>query len=207
MDVTLWISFVGTVLIIGITPGPSVLLATANSMNYGAKNTLGTVFGDLSANTLQIILSSLGLASIIIASGEIFNLIKWIGVAYLVYMGVTKMISKPISGKFTKQFKQKSFLNLYSEGFFMSASNPKAIVFFAVLFPLFINQNSSFVTQVFLLGITYLVIDGICLLMYIKFASKLKKHLENKAKMHLQNKIIGTLLIGSGIMLSLVNRD
>ena len=102
MDVTLWISFVGTVLIIGITPGPSVLLATANSMNYGAKNTLGTVFGDLSANTLQIILSSLGLASIIIASGEIFNLIKWIGVAYLVYMGVTKMISKPISGKFTK---------------------------------------------------------------------------------------------------------
>lgn len=60
MNLTLWISFVGTVLVIGITPGPSVLLATANSMNYGTKRTIGTILGDLSANALQIIYPLLG---------------------------------------------------------------------------------------------------------------------------------------------------
>jgi len=206
MELTTWISFVGTVLIIGITPGPSVLLATANSMNHGVKKTTGTILGDLSANTLQIILSSLGLASIVISSGEIFNLIKWIGVGYLIYMGIMKFVSNPKIGQFNKKDKEKSFLKLYSEGFLMSASNPKPIVFFAALFPLFINPNLEFIHQVFILGITYLAIDGICLLFYVNFASKLKKYLEDQQKIHLQNKIIGTMLILSGLLLSTVKR-
>lgn len=206
MNLTLWISFIGTVLIIGITPGPSVLLATANSMNYGTKKTIGTILGDLSANTLQIILSAFGLATIIISSGEVFSFIKWIGVGYLIYMGVMKIISKPKIGDFEKINKEKSFLKLYSEGFFMSASNPKAIIFFAALFPLFIDQNIAFAPQVVVLGLTYLTIDGICLLIYVQFASRLKKSLENKQKIHLQNKIIGALLIFSGLMLSLIKR-
>ncbi|AXT60219.1 LysE family translocator [Aquimarina sp. AD10] len=206
MNTTLWISFIGTVLIIGVTPGPSVLLASANSMNHGAKKTVGTILGDLSANAIQILLSSLGLASIVITSGEIFGIIKWIGVAYLIYMGVTKILSNPKTGDFRSNNTKKSFLKLYSEGFFMSASNPKAIVFFAALFPLFIDQHLAFLPQVLLLGVTYLMIDGICLLMYVKFASKLKSYLEDRDKVHAQNKIIGILLIFSGLMLSLVKR-
>jgi threonine/homoserine/homoserine lactone efflux protein len=206
MSLELWLSFVGTVLIIGITPGPSVLLATANSMSYGSKKTIGTILGDLSANSLQIILSSLGLASIVISSGTVFGFIKWIGVGYLVYMGITKIFSKPVVGNFQQKKKKKSFFKLYQEGFFMSASNPKAIVFFAALFPLFINESYAFVSQVAILGFTYLAIDGICLLIYVTFASKLKSYLEDKEKVHLQNRIIGSLLILSGVMLYLVKR-
>lgn len=206
MTLELWLSFVGTVLIIGITPGPSVLLATANGMSYGSKKTIGTILGDLSANSLQIILSSLGLASIVISSGEVFSVIKWIGVGYLIYMGISKIISKPVAGDFRKKKKSRSFFKLYQEGFLMSASNPKAIVFFAALFPLFINEQYAFVPQVLILGGTYLVIDGICLFIYVKFASKFKQYLEDKEKVHLQNKIIGSLLIFSGVMLSLVKR-
>ena len=79
-------------------------------------------------------------------------------------------------------------------------------MFFAALFPLFINENYAFVPQVLLLGITYLIIDGICLLTYVKFASRLKLYLENKEKVYVQNKIIGALLIFSGVMLSMVRR-
>jgi homoserine/homoserine lactone efflux protein len=206
MNFNLWLSFVGTVLIIGITPGPSVLLATANSMNHGARKTIGTILGDLSANTLQIILSSIGLASIIITSGEVFGLIKWLGVAYLIYMGIMKIVSNPKVGEFKKVTREKSFLKLYSEGFFMSAANPKAIVFFAALFPLFIEPYLAFVPQVVILGSTYLAIDGICLLVYVNFASRLKTYLEDKEKIHLQNRIIGALLIFSGLMLSTIKR-
>lgn len=206
MTLELWLSFVGTVLIIGITPGPSVLLATANSMSYGTQKTVGTILGDLTANSLQIILSSLGLASIVISSGEIFSFIKWMGVAYLIYMGISKIISKPIAGNFKRKKKSRSFFKLFQEGFFMSASNPKAIVFFAALFPLFIDEKFAFVPQVVILGLTYLAIDGICLYVYVKFASKLKQYLEDQKKVHLQNKIIGSLLIFSGLMLSMIKR-
>ena len=206
MNLTLWLSFIGTVLIIAFTSGSSVLLATANSMNHGVKKTIGTILGDLSANTLQIILSSLGLATIIVTSGEIFYSIKWIGVAYLLYMGITKMFYQSKAEKFTKEKNEKTFINLYGEGFMMSASNPKPIVFFAALFPLFIDQNLPFVPQVFVLGVTYLVIDGISLIIYVHFASRLKNYLEDKEKIQLQNKIIGVLLIFSGILLSMVRR-
>lgn len=206
MNFNLWLSFVGTVLIIGITPGPSVLLASANSMNHGARKTIGTILGDLSANTIQIILSSIGLASIVIASGEVFGLIKWLGVAYLIYMGIMKIFSAPKAGKFKKVVQEKGFFKLYSEGFLMSAANPKAIVFFAALFPLFIEPNLAFAPQVVILGSTYLAIDGICLLVYVNFASRLKTYLEDKEKIHLQNRIIGALLIFSGLMLSTIKR-
>lgn len=206
MELTLWLSFVGTVLIIAFTPGPSVLLAAANSMNHGSKKAVGTIFGDLTANLIQMILSSLGLASIVVSSGEVFDAIKWLGVAYLIYMGAKKLLAKAETQKLKGKEQDKSFRKLYTEGFLMSASNPKAIVFFAALFPLFINENIPFVPQVAILTTTYLVIDGVSLLFYQHFADKLKGYLEDKEKIHLQNRIVGGLLIFSGIMLSFVRR-
>jgi len=206
MNLTLWISFIGTVLILALTPGPSVLLATANSMKYGAKKTAGTILGDLSANLLQIILVSAGLASIMISSGELFQLIKWFGVAYLIYIGIRKIITKPKIELTKSNLKNRSFFNLYTEGFLMSAANPKAIVFFTALFPLFINESLPFLPQIIILAITFLIIDGLSLLIYTHFATKLKGYLENNKKIHLQNRIVGSLLILSGLMLSTVKR-
>lgn len=206
MEFTLWISFVATVIILAITPGPSVLLATANSMKYGVRHTLGTILGDLTANLCQIILATAGLASIVIASGAIFQFIKWCGVAYLIYMGISKIIAKPNIHFDQKRKNEGSFRKLFAEGFLMSAANPKAIIFFAALFPLFINPETPFLPQVVTLAITFLCIDGLSLLIYAKFASKLKSYLENREKVHLQNKIVGSLLIFSGIMLSMVKR-
>ena len=206
IDTSLWVSFVATVFILVITPGPSVLLAAANSMKYGSKKATGTIFGDLSANIIQIILASTGLATIINNSGEVFQWIKWIGVGYLLYMGLKKVIATPII-EFNKSKKiDKSYFKLYTEGFLMSAANPKAIVFFAVLFPLFINQSLPFLPQILILGITFILLDGASLFFYTHFASKLKSYLENKEKIHFQNRIVGSLLIVSAILLSLVKR-
>lgn len=206
MDLSVWLSFVGTVMLIAFTPGPSVLLATANSMKYGTKKTVGTILGDLSANLCQIALASLGLASFVISSGAIFQFIKWCGVAYLIYMGLSKIFSKVQIELSTSKGQERSFSKLYGEGFLMSAANPKAIVFFAALFPLFLDPNAPFLLQVSILALTFLAIDGISLLIYARFAEQLKSYLENREKVHLQNKIVGSLLIFSGIMLSLVKR-
>jgi len=206
MEITLWLSFVGTVLILTLTPGPSVLLATANSMKYGARKATWTILGDLSANLIQIMLASAGLASIVLSSGELFQMIKWFGVAYLIYIGVKKMITKPQINKIKGDAESKNCFNLYSEGFLMSSANPKAIVFFAALFPLFINTDFPFLPQVVVLAITFLALDGLSLLLYTHFATNLRNFLENKEKMHLQNRIVGALLILSGLLLSMVQR-
>jgi len=206
MEISIWLSFLGTVLLIAFTPGPSVLLATANSMKYGAKKTIGTILGDLTANLSQMILASLGLASFVISSGSLFQFIKWCGVAYLIYMGLTKIFSKSQIQLSETKTAEGSFSKLFGEGFLMSAANPKAIVFFAALFPLFLDPSAPFLIQVTILAATYLIIDGISLLIYTRFAEQLKSYLENQQKVHLQNKIVGSLLIFSGIMLSMVKR-
>lgn len=207
MNIELWLSFVATFAILAITPGPSVLLATANGMNYGSRKAIGTILGDLSANTLQILAASLGLATIIVSSGEVFQAIKWLGVTYIVYLGVKKFLAAPGTGALKAKEGEKSFFKLYSEGFLMSASNPKAIVFIAAFFPLFIDETLPFAPQVFFLGLTYLIMDGICLLTYVHFADRLKGYLENKAQVSLQNKVIGSLLVLSGVMLAMVRRQ
>lgn len=206
MELTIWLSFLGTVIILCVTPGPSVLLATANSMKYGIRKTAGTILGDLSANICQIILASLGLAAIVVASGTLFQIIKWCGVAYLIYMGLMKIWSKPKITLSNKAEQRRSFSKLYWEGFLMSAANPKAIVFFAALFPLFLNEAAPLLPQIMILAITFLCVDGLSLLLYAAFAEQLKVYLENQEKVHLQNKIVGLLLIFSGILLSMVKR-
>ena len=206
IEFKVWISFLITVTILVTTPGPSILLATANSMKYGINKTLGTILGDLSANLCQILLASFGLASIVISSGELFQLIKWCGVIYLIYMGIMKITSKPTLLINKEETNEREFSKLYVEGFLMSVANPKAIVFFAALFPIFIDDSLPFLPQVVILSITFLILDGISLLIYTLFASRLKTYLENHEKIYLQNKVVGILLILSGIMLSMVNR-
>ncbi len=207
MNLAIWIPFIGTVLILTLTPGPSVLLATSHSMKYGVKKTAGTIFGDLSTNPLQIILASSGLATIVVSSGEIFQFIKWFGVLYLIYLGIRNIFTTPKISFNKGGFSKKNSFKLYTEGFLMSAANPKAIIFFAALFPLFISEHHPFLPQVIILAITFLVLDGLSLALYAHFATRLKGYLEDREKVHLQNKLVGTLLILSGLMLSLVKRS
>ena len=207
MDIIIWSSFVLTVIVLALTPGPSVLLVAAKSMNTGFEKSIGTILGDLSANLLQIILASAGLASIVVTSGTLFAMIKWAGVGYLIFLGLKKIFFPPTITNLTKPSKQASWRSNYLEGFLVSASNPKAIVFFAALFPLFLDLNQALLPQIVILTITFLGIDGLSLLIYAFFANRLKNYLANRDQLYLQNKIVGVLLIFGGIMLSLVKRS
>ncbi|MCV6628496.1 MAG: LysE family translocator [Flavobacteriaceae bacterium] len=207
MELSVWLSYVATIFLLIITPGPSMLLAAANSMKYGKTKTLGTIAGDLSANLIQMALASAGLATIVVQSGYLFGIIKWAGVLYLIYMGLRKILSKKEVFLEENGQDRGTLKKRYLEGFLMSAANPKAIVFFAALFPLFLDQTAALLPQILILAATYVVVDGLSLLTYTLFADGLKRHLEDRAKLHLQNKIVGVLLIISGLMLSLVKRN
>ena len=94
MDPTHLIAYVGAVLILTLSPGPSTMLGSAHGMRFGAKGTLPTIAGDLSANALQMLAAAVGLAAIITRSATAFTLIKWAGVAYLAWMGLSHLLQR-----------------------------------------------------------------------------------------------------------------
>lgn len=140
MSMNLWIAYIGTVLLMMSTPGPSQLLMLSNSIGNGFRRSLFTAAGDLSANLVQMIVASVGLASVLASSTTFFVAIKWAGVGYLVYLGLKLLLArKPPESALEPP--KRSARALYWQGFLTSAANPKAVVFFAALFPQFIDPS------------------------------------------------------------------
>ncbi|GAA6159753.1 LysE family translocator [Ruegeria sp. HU-ET01832] len=198
MDI--WITYVATVLLLMSTPGPSQLLMLSNSATNGLKRGLFTAAGDLSANLLQMLAAGLGLAAIIAASGTALAVIKCLGVSYLIFLGV-KMIVKA-ERKTTRAAPQANRKALWIQGFVTSAANPKAVVFFAALFPLFIDGALPFWPQFAILSVTYLTLDGLFLTAYGGSASWLAARLKGPARLWL-DRIGGSFMILAAVLLGL----
>ncbi len=202
MSSTLLAAYVGTVVVLALTPGPSTMLGSAHGMRYGARGTLPTIAGDLSANTMQMLAAGLGLGSVIAGSATTFTVIKWCGAAYLAWMGIGYLrrasgsLEGPDDGTFRTPFAR------YGQGFVTSAANPKAVVFFAALFPQFIDPTSSVALQLVTLGIVFLVIDGTSVLLYSATAGRLSAWLTARGRVQVQRRITGSALLGAAALLS-----
>ncbi len=198
-----WITYVATVFIFLLSPGPSHLFMLSTSLSNGFKKSWATGAGDLSAHLWQIAVASIGLVSFIYAFQNLFIIIKWAGVAFLVYLGIVQFKKKSTAIHRSKGNGQ-SLMSFYWRGFVTSSANPKAVVFFAALFPQFINTSEPTAHQFAALGLTYIVIDGCFLMFYGSFADWLSKRFEKHIDKYL-NKFSGSLLIGSAVMLGLKN--
>ncbi|NOD90675.1 MULTISPECIES: LysE family translocator [unclassified Ruegeria] len=200
MSLDIWFTYVATVLLLMSTPGPSQLLMLSNSATNGLRRGLFTAVGDLTANFLQMLAAGLGLAALIATSATALTVIKWLGVAYLVYLGVKQILKARVSD--TQTAPKTSRKSLWMQGFITSAANPKAVVFFAALFPLFIDGALPFWPQFAILSATYLVMDGMFLTAYGGSASWLARRLQGPAKLWL-DRIGGSFMILAAILLGL----
>ncbi len=205
MTLNLWLAYSTTLVIYMSTPGPSHLLMLSNSLGNGFRRALATAAGDLSANIVQMIVAAVGLTSLIYTSRDIFIYIKWAGVAYLVVVGVT-LFRREMDSHLKSGSGGRSASALYWQGFMTSASNPKAIIFFAALFPQFVNPQAPAVEQFFILGLTFLAVDGAFLVSYGGFASWIAARFEQYVGHHM-NRISGVLLIFAAILLGLRDID
>lgn len=203
MSLEIWMTYVLAVLILMSTPGPSQLLMLSNSLGNGFRRSIATALGDLSANAIQMIISSVGLIGILYTSQQTFTAIKWLGVAYLLYMGIRLIRQAKMKGDVAPQ-PAKSIGILYMQGFITSASNPKAVVFFAALFPQFLDATKPIAGQLLILGVTYIVTDGFFLSMYGSSADWIAKRFKNRMAQNLDT-ISGTFLIGAAVLLGLKN--
>ncbi len=201
MTLQIWLAYVTTLLIFMSTPGPSHMLMLSNSMTSGFRRSLATAAGDLSANTLQILIVAVGLVGVVRSSPEFFVVIKWLGVSYLVFVGI--VVFHRESGPLTTTgLAERSPRELYLQGFLTSAANPKAIVFFAALLPQFINTALPTGEQFLLLGATYIVVDACFLIAYGAFSAWIAERFRYQIG-HNMNRISGVLFIVAAILLGL----
>jgi threonine/homoserine/homoserine lactone efflux protein len=203
-----WIAYVTTVLILMSTPGPSQLLMLSNSLAHGFHKSMATAAGDLSANLLQMLVASFGLATVIRSSQTFFVMVKWAGVAYLLYLGICLYRKKSGNPATTTVVHElgRSRRSLYLQGFITSAANPKAVIFFAALFPQFLIADQPIAQQFAVLSITYLLIDATFLAFYGSSAKILTGFFYGNARNYF-HRVSGTLLIIAAVLLGLKDME
>lgn len=202
MLVETWLIYVATVLVFMSTPGPSHLLMLSVSMSNGFHRSLATAAGDLTANAIQIVLAGFGLAAVITSSQYGLAIVKWTGVAYLVWIGARQIVISFQQNNVADAVPPASAQLLWFRGFITSASNPKAVVFFAALFPQFLSSQYALAPQIAILGATYLVVDGCFLASYGKGASWLARRLRSHHKRWV-DRAAGTSIIAAAVLLGL----
>ena len=176
-----YLLFLQIVFFLCITPGTPRVVIVTYAINYGLRRSAITAFGDISANTIQMIIIAFGIGAIIVANPEILNYVKWIGIVYLLYLAFDlRKSSKNIN--FKKNLSSKSNLSLYRDGFMVAFFSPKAWVFFGAMFPQFLSPDGDFKIQILILIISYVVIDFSTLILYGFVAKKIVMWLKTNPK-------------------------
>jgi len=201
MQIEILTAYVFTVLVLMSTPGPSHLLMLSNSASNGFRRSMATAAGDLSANMLQMLAAGLGLSALIMAAPKAFVAIKFAGVLYLVWLGIKMLIKSFKPRQVGTAAPRVSLKALYLQGFITSSTNPKAIVFFAALFPQFISGSAPFWPQFIALSAAYILIDGLFLSAYGYGASKLTSVIASRSSRWIDRAggvgiLIAALLLG-----------
>ena len=167
-----FILFLQIIIFLFITPGTPRIVIISYSMNYGIRNCIWTALGDITANFIQATLVIFVLGSFFSDNPNFLNIIKWIGVLYLIYLAYDVYKSKP-KNIGSKIISSKNFFSFFKDGFLVAGTSPKAWLFFPLIFPQFIDFNSNYIVQFFILITTYVVLDFISLIGYALLAQKL----------------------------------
>jgi len=191
------------ILFLFITPGTPRIVIISYSMNYGVKNCVWTALGDVSANIIQATLVIFVIGSFLSENSIILNLLKWIGIIYLIYLAYDIYKSRPKDIN-SKEISQKSFFSFYKDGFLVAGTSPKAWMFFPFIFPQFINFNENYIVQFLILLTTYVILDFISLIGYAILANNLIVWI--KANPKVINTISACVLIIIAIIIALTQQ-
>lgn len=179
-------------------PDTSQLLIISNSLRHGLRKSMMTVVGDLTANTVQMTLAAFGLTAVVAANADALWLVKWAGVAYLAWIGVRLMLSNPQN----REAVAAAGGRLFRQGFVTSSANPYAVVFFAALFPQFIDPTRPVMPQLLILGVTYLVVDGAILILWGWAATCTLGRIKRLSGVWM-TRVSGALMIAAAVLLGL----
>jgi threonine/homoserine/homoserine lactone efflux protein len=201
MSLHLWWLYVTAVFLISATPGPNMLHVMSQSIRHGPRRALATMAGLMSAVLLCLFASALGLGAVLKASPRLFDVLRYAGVAYLVWLGIKAWRAPVGGGAGDSATRTHSLRALYGTGLLTGLANPKLIVFAAALFPQFIELHRPFWTQLGILIASFVVIESFWYAMYALGGARLARWLQPANRQRLFNRATGALFIGFGGLL------
>jgi len=195
--------FLQIILFLFITPGTPRIVIISYSMNYGVQKCIWTALGDVTANIIQATLVIFVLGSYFSDNPNFLNIFKWVGIGYLLYLAYEIYNSKPKEIS-SNNASLKSFFSFFKDGFLVAGTSPKAWMFFPLIFPQFIDFNSNYIVQFFILITTYVVLDFLSLIGYAILANKLIVWI--KANPKVINTISACVLIVIAFIIAIIQR-
>nr|WP_176475868.1 LysE family translocator [Halomonas salipaludis] len=197
--------FVPTFFMVSLTPGMCMTLAMILGMTQGVKRTLWMMLGELAGVALVAVAAGAGVAALMLRQPELFALFKWVGGAYLAYLGVMMWRSRgrmaiPLE---SVELPRATRTQLAMQGFVTAVANPKGWAFFVALLPPFLDASLALGPQLAALVAVILLIEFICLLLYAGGGRTARKLLGESDNVRLLNRIAGSMMVGVGIWLAL----
>lgn len=198
-----WLLFSSIALAATLSPGPAVLLVTSHSLRYGKHRAVFTILGNITGLFVMSLLSVLGVGTLLLYSTAAFNLIKWIGALYLVWLGIGLWRKGLFAGgEGGKPIADCRNISLYRQGLMIALTNPKAIAFTTALFPQFIYTDEPLTSQFLILVITFMLFSFCCLAGYAFLTDSVKTRTSPLLSGKSTGRLFGTVFILAGAALA-----
>lgn len=207
MAMETWLAFFVACWVISLSPGAGAVASMSAGLQYGFWRGYWNALGLQLALLAQIAVVAAGLGAVLATSELAFNLIKWFGVAYLVYLGWKQWVALP--GEINTTDGERPLgrpLTLVLRGFLVNASNPKAIIFILAVLPQFLDPKAPLLSQYLLMALTMVVVDLIVMAGYTGLAARVLRALRSPQQQRLLNRTFGGLFIGAAALLATVRR-
>jgi homoserine/homoserine lactone efflux protein len=204
IDPSLLLAFVAAVTVLMLIPGPNVALIVANSVAYGPRYGFLTVAGTSSATVAQLCVTALGMTELLGTRGTWFDWLRWIGVAYLVYLGIAQWRA-PATDLTKTGPEPKSAHAIYMRALLVSLTNPKTLLFYGAFFPQFITMDHYIGTQIAILSVAFLAIAVLVDGGWALIVGHARGLLASRGR--LRNKVSGGLLIGAAAALAITRNN
>lgn len=205
MTFELYTAYVLATLVVLAIPGPTIMLVVSYALSQGRRSALATVTGVALGDATAASLSLLGLGALLATSATLFAVLKWIGAAYLVWLGVKLWRTKPVPLAM-EGLAARDNRTILLHAWIVTALNPKGIAFFIAFLPHFIAPNAPVTPQLIIMGVTFVVLAIINALVYAYLAAAVRTQVKKPRTMKLINRVGGSVLIGAGLMTAMVRR-
>lgn len=204
MTLTVWLGFLLAAILIAVTPGPGAVISMSTGVRHGYAAALVVILGLQAALLLQLLVVALGLGALLAASEAAFSVIKFLGAAYLLWLGMQKWRAPvlPVDSKLPAIPRK----GLFIQGVLVNLTNPKAIIFIGALVPQFVDPALPQVAQYGEIAATLCLTDVVVMSGYALAAERLGRWLHDPRSIRLQNRFFGGLFVSAGALLAISSR-
>ncbi|CAI3804772.1 LysE family transporter [Pseudarthrobacter sp. MM222] len=207
MQPSLWLALASAGVLISFTPGAGAINTMSNSLNSGFRRSIWGILGQQAALIVHILIVALGVGVLVTSSPTAFNVIRYAGAAYLVYLGIRQFLQKPdLDQEKAAALRDEPALSMFRRGLWVNLLNPKAIVFFLAFMPQFIRAEQPLLPQYVVLSATVVVIDVLVMWLFFAAAATTFQRFTRDARGQMVlNRTFGALFVAVGVLLALLH--